>query len=112
VAAVFNIIVALLLLFGRAKVGLYLGLMPTTGSNALFADLAAVLIGVFGALYFAISFDPGWLRPVIPFGIAGKLLAFLVVMFHLAVGDITWTLASLSFGDLIFAGLFWLCLLG
>jgi hypothetical protein len=52
------------------------------------------------------------LRPVIPFGIAGKLLAFAVVMFHLAVGDIAWKLASLSFGDLVFAGLFWLCLLG
>ena len=111
-AAVFNIIVALLLMFGRPVIGRYLGFISATGTNALWADLAAGLIGVFGALYFAVAVDPGWLRPVIPFSIAGKLLAFVVVMFHLAVGDITWGLASLSFGDLLFAGLFWLCLLG
>ena len=111
VAAVFNILVALLLLFGRSKVGPYLGLETSTGSNALFADLAAVLIGVFGALYFAIALDPHWMRPVIPFGIAGKLLAFGVVMFHLAVGGISWKIAALSVGDLVFAMLFWLCLL-
>jgi hypothetical protein len=74
-------------------------------------DLAALMLAVFGALYFAISVDPGWLRPVIPFGIAGKLLAFVVVMFHLAVGDISGRLASLSIFDLVFAILFWLCLL-
>ena len=109
-AAVFNIIVALVLLFGRGHLAPYLGLSATTGSNALFADLAAVLVGVFGDLYFAVATDPGWLRPVIPFGIAGKLLAFVVVMFHLAKGDISWTLAGPSFGDLVFAFLFWLCL--
>jgi hypothetical protein len=111
-AAAFNIIVALLLMFGRPVIGPYLGFFSATGTNALFADLAAVLIGVFGALYLAVAWDPEWLRPVIPFSIAGKLLAVVVVMFHLAVGDISWRLASLSFGDVVFAGLFWLCLMG
>lgn len=111
-AAAFNIIVALFMLFGRRYFSTYLGFNPPTGSNALFADLAAVLVGVFGALYIAVAMDPGWLRPVIPFGIAGKLLAFVVVMFHLARSDISWALASFSFGDLLFAFLFWLCLLG
>jgi hypothetical protein len=109
-AAVFNIIVALSMLFGRGHLSPYLGLSPSTGSNALFADLASVMIGVFGALYLAVALDPGWLRPVIPFGIAGKLLAFAVVMFRLGVGDISWALASFSFVDLAFAFLFWLCL--
>jgi hypothetical protein len=112
VAAVFNIIVALALMFGRRQVGPELGFATTTGTNALFADLAAAMIGVFGALYCAVALDPGWFRPVIPFGIAGKLLAFVVVMFHLIVGDISWNLASLSIGDLVFALLFWLCLVG
>jgi hypothetical protein len=110
-AAVFNIIVALFMLFGRGMLGPYFGLSASTGSNALFADLCAVLVGVFGALYLAVAADPGWLRPVIPFSIAGKLMAFVVVMFHLAKGDITPGLASFSFGDLLFAILFWLCLL-
>ena len=81
IAAAFNVAVASGLLFCQSWLAPLLGLTPAYGSNALFLDLTAMLIAVFGYAYARV---------------AG----------HWLLGDIGWQLPLLASADALFSLLF------
>jgi hypothetical protein len=74
VAAVFNFAVAGAALAAGATLLATLGLEPATGTNVVFVDITALMIGVFGFSYACVAYDPHAYRPYISLGVIGKLL--------------------------------------
>lgn len=105
VAAGFNFAVAAGLTVGRPLLAPLLRMDAATGTNALFIDLAAVLIAAFGYGYARAAVDPDGFRQCIALGVIGKLLVVAVALAHFYAGDVAWPLPTLASGDLLFAAL-------
>jgi hypothetical protein len=106
IAAAFNVAVASGLLFGQSWLAPLLGLTPAYGSNALFLDLTAMLIAVFGYAYARVAGHPQRFRPYIALGVLGKTLVVVLVFGHWLLGDIGWQLPLLASADALFSLLF------
>jgi len=106
VAAIFNFLVALGLLFGRPLVGPLFGLDPASGTNLVFLYLTGMFVALFGYSYLRIAQDPRRYRPFIELGIVGKLLAVCGATWPWLAGDVGWRIPFLAGGDLVFAVLF------
>lgn len=106
IAAAFNFAVASGLLFCQSWLAPLLGLTPAYGSNALFLDLTAMLIAVFGYAYARVAGHPQRFRPYIALGVLGKTLVVLLVFGHWLRGDIDWQLPLLASADALFSLLF------
>lgn len=105
-AAAFNVAVGLALIFGRGSVGSMLGLTQIEGADLVIANLAGVLVLLFGGLYALAAREPQRLRPAIALAAVGKLLAFACVLIPYLRGEISPMLPMLGAGDLVYAILF------
>jgi hypothetical protein len=105
-AAAANFAVAGLFLFGKGPLVALFGLDPIAGTNLLFVNLAAVLIGGFGYGYARIAADPVAFRPLIHLGAAGKLGAVLAAIVAAIEDPHAIRMAALIGGDAVFAALF------
>lgn len=105
-AALLNLSVAAGFLFLRGPLLPLLALDPVSGSNAVFVDLASVMIAIFGYAYWRVAQDPVRYRQYIELGIIGKLLAVLTFGLCWLAGQSSWQLAALGASDLPFAVLF------
>lgn len=79
---------------------------PIGGTNLVLANLADVLIGVFGYSYALVASDPVRYRPFISLGAIGKLLAVAAVVEPWLTGATPAILPALVGADLIYALLF------
>jgi hypothetical protein len=105
-AAAANFAVAAWLGLTRGLFVALLDLDPITGTNAVLADLAAVLIASFGYGYLRIALDPVRFRPLIHVGALGKLAAVAAVFTAALTLPHLWRLFALVGGDVVFAILF------
>lgn len=105
-AAIFNLLAGLPLLIAMRPVGELMGLQITP-TAALFIHITMGVVVVFGWVYWQIARDPLRYRPYILLGIILKLLVVGVIYAHWLVGDISWPLPALAFGDIVFSFLFW-----
>ena len=104
VAALFNFAVAAAFALPDSPVWHWLGLIRPMQS--IIPDLFAMFVALFGVGYFMIGLNPRTNRPLILFGIMGKLSVVAIVAFHYATGRIGIAVPALASGDLIFALLF------
>lgn len=105
-AAWFNFLAGLPLLVALGVVAPLMGLQinPTA---ALFIQITAGIIVVFGWAYWMIARDPKRFRPYIVLGIVLKIVVVVVVFGHWIAGNILWLLPALAAVDAIYAVLFW-----
>lgn len=106
-AATFNFAVAAGLLFLRPQMAALLQMAPATGSDAVVANLAGALVGVFGYAYARVAANPQRYRPYAELGLIGKLLVVPAAALPWLAGEVGWQLPLLACGDLLFAALFW-----
>jgi len=106
IAAFFNFVVAIALLFLRPMFGPLVSLDPVAGTNLVFVYMAAFLIGTFGYAYARIAQNPRRYRPFIELGAIGKLLAVVAVTGPWLAGEVGWQLPLVVSGDVVFALLF------
>jgi hypothetical protein len=105
-AAAFNFAVAAALLFARPQMAAMFGLDPVTGTHVVTANLAGVMVGLFGYAYLRVALDPRRYRVYAELGAIGKLLAVLAAGIPWLQGSIGWQLPTLASGDLVYALLF------
>ena len=105
-AAWFNWLAGVPLLVATRPVAALMGLQ-LNATAALFIQITAGVVVVFGAVYWLIARDPVRYRVYIPLGIVLK--AYFVVVVHgwWLSGGIPWPLAALASGDIVFGVLFW-----
>lgn len=105
-SALFNLSVAAGLLIKSATMEALLRLDPVQGTNIVFLNFAAVVIGLFGYSYARIALDPVKFRSHIQMGALGKLLAEASALVPWLKGEITFLLPALLTFDVILASLF------
>jgi hypothetical protein len=105
-AAVFNLAVAVALLFLRPGLAPLLKLDPMQGSNVVTHNLTACFVGLFGYAFALAAKDPVEYRPLIRLGAIGKLLAVGCVAWPWLMGIIPAALPAFIAADLIYALLF------
>jgi hypothetical protein len=105
-AAAFNLLIGLALLFLRTLLSSLLHLGPIAGTNVVLANLTGMFVALFGFAYAMVALDPVEYRPFIPLGAIGKLLAVVCVFIPWFMGVIPGILPSLVVGDFVFAILF------
>jgi len=105
IAAAFNFIAGLPILFAMPWMGRLIGMQPIP-ADPLLAHLFGVLVLTFGWGYWRISRDPVANRPIIHMGIAGKSLVVIAVFYDWAMGNTNWAFPLLVCGDAVFAALF------
>jgi hypothetical protein len=103
-AALFNIVIAILLALFQKNILPWLGMEPV--ANEVFLQLFLGLVFVFGIGYYQISKNSEKNRNIIWLGFWGKLIVAVLLFSHAALGNISWGLASFGLGDLLFALLF------
>lgn len=86
----------------------HFGLPPS--NDPLSAQLFAALVALFGLGYYYVSRDTAKNRAIVKLGIIGKMLVFLIFVYHAATGNIPWTFVIPTLGDVVFAVLFLLFL--
>jgi len=106
IAAAFNILVGLSLLFLRPFLWPLLHLDPIAGTNVVMANLTGMFVALFGYAYALIAFNPVEYRAYISLGATGKLLALVCVLVPWFTGLITATLPAAVCADFVFAILF------
>jgi len=105
IAAAFNFLAGLPILFAMPWMGRLLGMQPIP-ADPLLAHLFGVLVLAFGWGYWRISRDPVANRPIIQLGIVGKSLVVIAVFYDWAMGNTNWPFPLLVCGDAVFAALF------
>jgi hypothetical protein len=104
IAAAWNVVMGLLLLFGenamRAIAGVRIPFDP------LGTQLFVGFVLVFGFGYYLVARDLTRNEGIVLLGIVGKLLAVSLFFIHAALGDISFFLAAPTAGDLVFAAMF------
>jgi hypothetical protein len=105
-AAAFNLLVGLLLLFLRPFLAGLVHLSPLVGTNIVTANLTGMFVALFGCAFAMVALDPAEYRPFITLGAIGKLLAVVCVFIPWFMGVIPAVLPSLVAGDFVFAILF------
>ncbi len=103
-AALFNITVAVLLVFGNVTTWKLFGLPPP--HETLFVQLFAVFVALFGVAYFWIGLAPADKRPLIQLCAFGKLTIFTTIVLEYLAGNAPAMIIGPASGDLIFAILF------
>jgi len=104
VAAIFNVVVGLGLLFSYGMLAPWLGLPP---QPTVWIHIVALIVLVFGYAYWRIATDPARFREYVALGILGKLAFAGAIYAHFIAGSATAALALLVSADVIFAALFW-----
>ena len=104
-AAIFNWAVALILAL-RAPLLFELFSVTPVPSEALFLQLFAWLVFVFGIGYYWAASDPVANAPVIRLGILGKSSVVLVSIACVAAGVVSWQMLILASADAVYAVLF------
>jgi len=104
-AALFNFVVAILLVFGNATTWKLFG-MAEPPHETLFVQLFAVFVALFGVAYFWIGIAPAGKRPLIQISAAGKLTIFASIVLEAAAGNAPVVMIGPAAGDLVFAILF------
>ena len=84
-AALFNFLVAALLVFGNATTWKLFGMAPPR--ETLFVQLFAVFVALFGAVYAWIGIAPAGKRPLIQVSAFGKLTIFATVVGEAIAGN-------------------------
>jgi hypothetical protein len=105
IAAAFNFVAGLPILFAMPLAGSLIGMQPVP-TEPLFVHLSGVLVLTFGWGYWRISRDPVANRPIIHLGIVGKTLVVLSVGIDWLNGNTNWAFPLLVSGDAVFAALF------
>ena len=105
-AAAFNLLIGLALLFLRTLLSSLLHLGPIAGTNVVLANLTGMFVALFGCAYAMVALDPVEYRAFVPLGAIGKLLAVVCVFIPWFMGVIPGILPSLVVGDFVFAILF------
>ena len=104
--AIFNLAVALGLIFLLRWLQPYLGMAQVPANLNFLVDLVGMFICAFGVAYYLLSTDFPRYRVLASFGAACKLLVVAVVTFHFLAGYIGWPLLALAMVDLVYAILF------
>jgi hypothetical protein len=105
VAALFNFVVAALLVFGNAATWRLFGL-ASPPQEPLFVQLFAVFVALFGAAYLWIGFAPEGKRPLVQISAFGKLTIFVTIVLEHFAGNAPAMMIGPAAGDLVFAILF------
>lgn len=105
IAAAFNFVAGLPILFAMPLAGSLVGMQPVP-TEPLFVHLSGVLVLTFGWGYWRISRDPVANRPIIHMGIVGKSLVVLAVTWDWLAGNTNWAFPLLVSGDAVFVALF------
>lgn len=106
VAGIFNVTMAIGLVFLRGPLGSLLKLDPATGTNLVILTIAAALIASLGHGIWRAADDPSANRSLIEVATVAKVA---VALSAIAVGfmpDVDWRLPALASTDLIFAAMF------
>lgn len=103
-AAVFNWLVGVPMLVATATMLAMLGIAAP--DELTFHRLAALLIALFGAIYWMIAREPLRYRPLAALGVAGKLAVFALFAEAFAAARIPATAMGVAVGDLLFGLLF------
>jgi hypothetical protein len=103
VAAIFNALIGLGMLFAYDSLAPWLGFPPRP---TVWLHIIALVVLVFGYAYWRVAMDPARFREYIVLGIVAKLAFVVAIYGHFLAGDVTATLAALVTADLVFAGLF------
>jgi len=103
VAAIFNAVVGFAMLLAYDPLVPWLGLPPRP---TVWIHIIALIVLVFGYVYWRIAKDPLRFREYVVLGIVGKLAFVVAIYGHFLAGDATAALAALVTADLVFAGLF------
>ena len=103
-AALFNILIAIMLALWQRQILPFLGMEPL--ANAVFLHLALGLVFIYGVGYYRVSMNLEKNRDIAWLGFWGKLLVVVLLLGHAVKGNVSWGLASLGSGDLLFALLF------
>jgi len=103
-AALFNFAAAFLLGIFQENVLPLLGMEPI--ANEAFLHLFLGLVFIFGLGYYRVSMNSEANRDIVWLGFWGKLLVVVLLIIHASQGNISWGLAALGLGDLLFAVLF------
>jgi len=106
VAALFNISVALTLLFAT-EIFLEILQFGDTPTQPVFIHLFAIIVLMFGGLYYYISSNPLACRKEMYFGMYAKLGVVAVCVIDTTLGIVVWTINIPVFFDLVFAYLFY-----
>lgn len=104
VAALFNFVVAALLVLGNATTWQLFGMAPP--NETLFVQLFAVFVALFGGVYAWIAIAPEGKRPLIQLSAFGKLTIFATVVIEAIAGNAPVMMVGPAAGDLVFAILF------
>lgn len=104
-AAMFNWLVALVLLFGYQPAFELIGLTPIP-DHPIFLHLFAVLVAIFGFAYYKAGKDFETNRNLIELGSIAKLIVFAMALGYFLSGTISWQLPLLASVDLIYSLLF------
>lgn len=107
VAALFNLVVALVLLTASAQMGALLNLGAATPGSVVLSNLSGAFVGLFAYAYARVAMDPRLYRAYVELGAIGKMLVLPAAGIPWALGYIGWELPLLACGDLVFALLFW-----
>lgn len=108
-AAAFNFLVGLPLLL--APVTFYAAMKQPLPGDLLTAQVAALLITVFGVGYAMVARNPPPNRPIVWLGLLGKAPLPLIVWLQVLAGKASFSAFTLTLGDALFAGLFLVFLL-
>ena len=103
-AAFFNVAIAVSLALWQRRILPFLGM--ETLANTAFFHLFLGLVFIFGIGYYRVSKDAGKNRDIVWLGVWGKLLVVVLLLGHAVYGNVSWGVAALWSGDLLFAGLF------
>ena len=103
-----NLLVAAAFFLPHSRIGALLDL--PAGDQPFYRWLAAMLVGLFGFVYFWMSRQPTIDRPLLAVGACGKALAVLTAVVLFADGVLSVRSVLLFSGDLVFVGLwtYWL----
>jgi hypothetical protein len=103
--ALWNCAASLALYFFHGALFSLLGMPPI--DDSMFAQLFFMAAFLFGVGYYWVSRDLSRNHGIIKLGIAGKILVFAIMTYHLIFHNcIHWFFASAGVVDLIFAGFF------
>jgi hypothetical protein len=105
IGALWNFGAAFIFYFLHGPLFSFLGMQPV--GDAMFVQLFSMAVLLFGVGYYWVSRDLNRNHGILKLGIAGKVIVFTILTYHLLFhGCIHWLLALAGVVDLIFAVLF------
>ena len=105
-AALYNLILGFIHLVFYSQIAAMIGMPAHLSESNVFSQMAILLAMVFGVGYYMVSKDLYGHMGIVHLGILGKLVVFLLFLYHLIVSDLPVPFFLIGVGDLIFALLF------